>query len=79
MAYSYRDRRVKKRDYRSLWIIRINAATRINGLSYSRFMNGLKKAKVQINRKILADLAVKEPEAFKALVDQAQDALNASA
>ena len=62
--YAYRDRRVRKRDFRKLWITRINAAARMNGLSYSKFMHGLKVAGVDINRKILADLAVNEPAAF---------------
>ncbi len=79
LQYAYRDRRVKKRNFRSLWIQRINAGARQHGLTYSQFMNGVKRAGVELDRKILADLAVKEPEAFKALVDQAQDALNASA
>ncbi|MCZ6454302.1 MAG: 50S ribosomal protein L20 [Alphaproteobacteria bacterium] len=79
LQYAYRDRRVKKRNFRSLWIQRINAGARQHGLTYSQFMNGVKQAGVELDRKILADLAVKEPEAFKALVDQAQDALNASA
>ena len=73
--YAYRDRKQKKRNFRSLWIQRINAAAREHGLSYGRFINGLGKAGVEIDRKVLADLAVREPEAFKALVDQAQTAL----
>ena len=68
MSYSFRDRKVKKRDFRSLWILRINAACRELGLSYSRFMAGLKTAGVQINRKMLAELAVSSPESFQALV-----------
>ena len=79
LQYAYRDRKVKKRNFRSLWIQRINAGARQHGLTYSQFMNGVKRAGVELDRKILADLAVKEPEAFKALVDQAQDALNTSA
>ena len=75
LQYAYRDRRVKKRQFRSLWIQRINAGARENGLSYSQFMNGLKKAGVELDRKVLADIAVREPEAFKALVSQAQAAL----
>lgn len=66
--YAYRDRRVRKRDFRKLWITRINAAARMNGLSYSKFMHGLKVAGVDINRKILADLAVNEPQAFAEIV-----------
>ena len=76
LQYAYRDRRVKKRQFRSLWIQRINAGARDNGLSYSQFMNGLKKAGVELDRKVLADIAVREPEAFKALVTQAQAALD---
>ncbi|MFZ2950372.1 MAG: 50S ribosomal protein L20 [Desulfuromonadaceae bacterium] len=64
LNYAFRDRRVKKRDFRSLWITRINAASRINGLSYSKFIFGLKKANVQIDRKVLADIAVTDPNGF---------------
>ena len=64
LNYAFRDRRVKKRDFRSLWIVRINAASRINGLSYSKFIFGLKKADVQIDRKVLADIAVTDPKGF---------------
>ncbi len=74
LKYQYRDRRVLKRNMRSLWIIRINAAVRELGLSYSKFMNMLKKANIQVNRKMLAELAVNEPEAFKVLVETAQSA-----
>lgn len=74
--YAYRDRRVRKRQFRALWIQRINAASRQHGMPYGRFMNGLKCAGIEVDRKILADLAVHEPEAFKALVDQAEAALN---
>lgn len=70
MVYSYRDRRVRKRDFRRLWITRINAAARINGLSYSRFINGLKKAGISLNRKMLADMAVNDAAAFSQLADQ---------
>lgn len=73
--YAYRDRRRRKRSFRALWIQRINAAARENGITYGRFINGLDKAGVEIDRKVLADLAVREPEAFKALVDQAKTAL----
>lgn len=73
--YSYRDRRQRKRDFRSLWIQRINAAARENGLSYSRFINGLKRADVGIDRKVLADLAVNDKAAFKALAEKAQSSL----
>ena len=68
--YAYRDRRQRKRQFRALWIARINAAARINGLSYSRFIAGLKKADIEIDRKVLADLAMNHPTAFKAVVDQ---------
>ncbi len=71
-AYAYRDRRVRKRDFRQLWIVRINAAARINGLSYSRLMHGLDKAGVEVNRKVLADLAVSDPTAFAAIAEQAK-------
>ncbi|CAN5787439.1 50S ribosomal protein L20 [soil metagenome] len=70
--YRYRDRRDKKNDFRRLWISRINAATRLEGMSYSRFIAGLRDANVEVDRKILADLAVREPAAFKALVDVAR-------
>ena len=73
--YQYRDRRQRKRQFRSLWIARINAAARELGMKYSTFMNGLKKANIDVDRKVLADLAVHEPEAFKAIVAQAQAAL----
>ena len=73
--YAYRDRKVKKRQFRALWIQRINAAARLEGLTYSRFMNGLKLAGVELDRKVLADIAVREPEAFKAIAEQAKTAL----
>ena len=73
--YAYRDRRNKKRAFRSLWIQRINAACREQGLTYGRFIDGLNKAGVEVDRKVLADLAVREPEAFTALVNQAKGAL----
>jgi large subunit ribosomal protein L20 len=72
LAYAYRDRRNKKRDFRRLWIARINAAARMNGMSYSMFISGLKKAGVQINRKVLADLAVNDGVAFEKLVSVAK-------
>jgi len=72
MWYSYRDRRVRKRDLRKLWIARINAAARLNGTTYSRLMSALKKASIAINRKMLADLAVRDPNAFAAVVAQAK-------
>ena len=75
--YAYRDRKQRKRQFRALWIVRINAAARENGLSYSRFMNGLGKAEVTVDRKILADLAVHDKAAFAALAAQAKAALAA--
>jgi large subunit ribosomal protein L20 len=75
LAYAYRDRRNIKRDYRKLWIARINAAARINGMSYSRLINGLKKAGVDINRKMLAELAVNDAESFSHLVGVAKENL----
>ena len=72
--YAYRDRKVRKRTFRGLWIQRINAGVRIHGLTYSQFISGLKKSSIEIDRKILADLAVNQPDAFKALVDKAQSA-----
>jgi len=75
LQYAYRDRRAKKREFRKLWIQRINAAARLNDMKYSTFMNGLLKAGIEIDRKVLADLAVNEPESFKSLVEQAQAAL----
>ncbi|MEO0347501.1 MAG: 50S ribosomal protein L20 [Pseudomonadota bacterium] len=73
--YAYRDRRTRKREFRRLWIARINAAARINGLSYSRMIDGLNKAEIEIDRKVLADLAVHQPESFTALAEQAKAAL----
>ena len=73
--YAYRDRRNKKRVFRALWIQRINAGVRAHGLTYSRFMDGLKKANIELDRKVLADMALKEPEVFAGLVKQAQSAL----
>ncbi len=75
LQYAYRDRRVKKRNFRSLWIQRINAGAREHGLTYSQFMNGMKHAGIELDRKVLSDLAIHEPAAFKSLVDQAQAAL----
>ncbi len=75
LRYAYRDRRRRKRDFRRLWIIRINAAARIHDLSYSRFMSGLKKAGVDINRKMLADLAVRDPVAFSELAEVVKKSL----
>ncbi len=75
LVYAYRDRRTKKRDFRRLWIVRINAACRLNDISYSRFINALNKANIQLDRKILADMAMNDPEAFAAVVNQAKAAL----
>ncbi len=72
LVYAYRDRRVKKRDFRKLWIARINAAARMNGISYSRLMNGLRLAGVDINRKLLADIALNDSKAFGQLVEMAK-------
>ena len=76
MQYAYRDRRNKKRDFKSLWIQRINAGVRAEGLSYSKFINGLNKSGIKIDRKILAEIAYDNPEAFKTIVKKAQAALN---
>jgi large subunit ribosomal protein L20 len=76
--YAYRDRRAKKREFRALWIARINAAARVHGLSYSRLINGLLKAEIEIDRKVLADLAVHDPAAFGAIVEQAKAQLEAA-
>lgn len=73
--YAYRDRRQRKRDFRSLWIVRINAAAREHGLSYSRFINGLKRAEIDLDRKVLADLAVHDKPAFGALAEKARASL----
>ncbi len=75
LSYAYRDRRAKKRTFRRLWITRINAAARLNGLSYNRFMNGLKTAGIEIDRKILADIAVNDPGAFSTLAEKAKKQL----
>jgi large subunit ribosomal protein L20 len=75
LFYAYRDRRNRKRDFRRLWITRINAATRLDGLSYSRFIHGLKKANVQVDRKVLADIAVHDSATFGKLVDLAKTGL----
>ena len=74
LQYAYRDRKTKKRNFRALWIQRINAAARLEGMSYSKFMGALHKANIDINRKVLADLAMNQPEAFKAIVKQVQKA-----
>ncbi|HUE18140.1 MAG TPA: 50S ribosomal protein L20 [Stellaceae bacterium] len=75
LRYAYRDRRNKKRNFRALWVQRINAGVRLEGLTYSQFMHGIKRAGVELDRKILADLAMREPAAFKAIVAQARAAL----
>lgn len=75
LVYAYRDRRVRKREFRRLWITRINAATRLNDMSYSVFMNGLKKAGVEVDRKMLADIAMHDPSSFGKLVETAKAAL----
>lgn len=74
-TYAFRDRKQVKRNFRKLWIARINAATRPQGISYSRFMNGLKKANIEINRKMLSELAIHKPDLFKQIVDQSKEAL----
>lgn len=74
LFYATRDRRVRKRDLRKLWITRINAAARLNGMSYSRLINGMKNANIELNRKMLADLAVRDPKAFSAVVAKAKAA-----
>lgn len=79
LQYAYRDRRAKKRTWRALWIIRINAACRAEGMSYSRFTEGLKAAEVVLDRKVLADIAVQDAIAFKSLVEKAKEALKAKA
>ena len=76
MQYAYRDRRAKKRDFRSLWIQRINAGVRAEGLTYSKFINGLNKAGIKLDRKVLAEIAYDNPEAFKTIVKKAQSSLN---
>ncbi len=75
LVYAYRDRRNKKRDFRRLWITRINAACRLNGLSYSKFMHGLNLANIELDRKILADMAMNDPKAFEAIAKQAKEAI----
>lgn len=75
LCYAFRDRKQKKRDFRSLWIVRINAACRINNISYSKFIHGLKRANIELDRKILADMAISDPQAFASVVQQAKAAL----
>jgi len=79
LRYAYRDRRNKKREFRGLWIQRINAGARMHGLTYSQFMDGLKKAAIEVDRKVLSDIAAQEPDSFKLLVDQAKAALGKAA
>ena len=76
MQYAYRDRKTKKRNFRSLWIQRINAGVRIEGMTYSKFINGLNKSGIKLDRKVLAEIAYDNPEAFKTIVKKAQSALN---
>ena len=76
MQYAYRDRRTKKREFRSLWIQRINAGVRAEGLTYSKFINGLNKSKIRLDRKVLADIAYHNPEVFKSIVKKVQSSLN---
>ena len=76
LVYAYRDRKVKKRNFRSLWIQRINAGVRAEGLTYARFINGLNKSKIKLDRKVLAELAYNNPEAFKSIVKKVQSSLN---
>src|SRR5882757_3890229 len=79
LRYAYRDRRNKKREFRALWIQRINAGARLHGLTYSQFMDGLKKAGIEVDRKVLSDIAAQEPDSFGLLVEQAKKALEAAA
>jgi large subunit ribosomal protein L20 len=79
LQYAYRDRRNKKREFRALWIQRINAGARLNGLTYSQFMDGLKKSGIEVDRKVLSDIAAQEPASFTLLVDQAKAALSGAA
>ena len=79
LQYAYRDRRNKKREFRGLWIQRINAGARMNGLTYSQFMDGLHKAGIDVDRKVLADIAAQEPDSFRLLVEQAKSALGRAA
>ena len=76
LQYAYRDRRAKKREFRSLWIQRINAGVRLEGLTYSKFINGLNKSKIKMDRKVLADIAYNDPEVFKSIVKKVQSSIN---
>ncbi len=78
LQYAYRDRKAKKREFRSLWIRRINAGARANGLTYSELMNGIKRSGIELDRKVLADIAARDPESFSAIVQQARAALQAA-
>jgi large subunit ribosomal protein L20 len=78
LSYAYRDRKAKKREFRSLWIRRINAGARANGLTYSELMNGIKLSGIELDRKVLADIAARDPESFTAIVEQARSALKAA-
>lgn len=75
LVYAYRDRKAKKRDFRKLWVVRINAAARINGLSYSRFISGLKKSGINLNRKVLADMAMNDAPSFAQLVEKVRESV----
>jgi large subunit ribosomal protein L20 len=76
-SYAYRDRRNRKRDFRRLWIVRINAAARLEGMSYSQFMHGLREAGIELDRKVLADIAVRDPETFRRFAEKAREAVAA--
>ena len=78
-TYAYRDRRTKKRDFRRLWITRINAAARLNGMSYSQFIHGMQLAGIELDRKVLADIAVRDPETFRRFADSAREAVGSAA
>ena len=78
LNFAYTGRKLKKRDFRKLWIVRINAACRVNGMKYSQFMHGLKVAEIELDRKVLADLAVKQPEAFATLAGQVKEAISSN-
>lgn len=79
LAFNYTHRKLRKRDFRKLWIVRIGAAAKMNGISYSRLINGLIKAKCELNRKVLSELAISDPQAFQKIVNKAKDALTAAA
>lgn len=75
LAYNYRHRKLRKREFKQIWIMRIGAAAKINGISYSKFINGLSKARCELNRKMLADMAIRDPHSFQAVVNRAKEAL----